>query len=151
MGEWKISRGVCQELLHGISSRWTTRRKKYEERSPLSGSFYTWINNITDRTLDVVFSRFRGFSLTLNLRQRSKGVTRMLSLCLVIQRCLRGTHLGFCLRIFVNEKPLNLEKTISSVQSVLLIIYPSILHLYGAKTFSHFFFLNLCFFQRHFV
>ena len=25
------------------------------------------------------------------------------------------THLGFCLRVIVNEKPLNLEKTTSSV------------------------------------
>ena len=44
----------------------------------------------------------------------------MLSLCLVIQRCLRGTPSGFCLRIIVNEKPLNLEKTTSIVLSVLL-------------------------------
>ena len=38
------------------------------------------INN-TDGTLDVVFSRFRGFSFTISLRQKPKGVTRsMLSL-----------------------------------------------------------------------
>ena len=37
--------------------------------------------NITDGTLDVVFSRFRGFSFTISLRQKPKGVTRsMLSL-----------------------------------------------------------------------
>ena len=46
----------------------------------------------------------------------------MLSLCLGIQRCLRGTALGFCLRVIVNEKSLNLEKTTSSVLSVLLLI-----------------------------
>ena len=39
----------------------------------------------------------------------------MLSLCLVIQRGMRVTPLGFCLRIIVNENPLNLEKTKSSV------------------------------------
>ena len=42
-----------------------------------------------------------------------KGVTRMLSLCLLIQHCLHGTPLGFCLRVIVDEKPLNLEKTTS--------------------------------------
>ena len=36
---------------------------------------------------------------------------------------MRVTHLGFCLRVIVNEKPLNLEKTTSSVLSVLLLIY----------------------------
>ena len=40
---------------------------------------------ITDRALDVVFSRFRDFSFTLTLRQKSKVVTRSLrkagSLC----------------------------------------------------------------------
>ena len=34
-------------------------------------------------------------------------------------RCLRGTPLFFCLRIIVNENPINLEKTTSSFQSVL--------------------------------
>ena len=44
------------------------------------------------------------FSFTKTLRQTPKGVTHMLSLCLVIQ-------------------PLNLEKTTSNVLSVLLLIY----------------------------
>ncbi|XP_023346033.1 restin homolog [Eurytemora carolleeae] len=43
----------------------------------------------------------------------------MLSLCLIIQFRLRGTPLGFCLRVIVNEKPLNLENTTSSVVSVI--------------------------------
>ena len=49
----------------------------------------------------------------------------MLSLCLLIQRDLRATPLGFYLRVLVNEKPLNLEKTThrTSVLSVLLLIY----------------------------
>ena len=34
---------------------------------------------------------------------------------------VRVTPLGFCFRVFVNEKPLNLEKTISSVISVIVI------------------------------
>ena len=37
--------------------------------------------NKTDRTLDVVFYRFRSFSFTITLRQKPKEVTRMLSLC----------------------------------------------------------------------
>ena len=36
---------------------------------------------------------------------------------------MRVTLFGFCLRVIVNEKPLNLEKTTSSVLSVLLLIY----------------------------
>ena len=54
------------------------------------------MNKNTDRTLDVVFSRFRGFLFTITLRQKRKVV-------------------------IVNEKLLNLEKTRSSVRSVLLI------------------------------
>ena len=53
------------------------------------------MNKNTDRTLDVVFSRFRGFLFTITLRQKRKVV-------------------------IVNEKLLNLEKTRSSVRSVLL-------------------------------
>ena len=47
----------------------------------------------------------------------------MLSLCLVSQRNMRVTPLGFYLRVIVNEKRLNLEKTISSVLPVLLLVY----------------------------
>ena len=36
---------------------------------------------------------------------------------------MRVTPLGFCLRVIVNEKPLNLENTTPSVLSVLLLIY----------------------------
>jgi len=72
------------------------------------------INN-TDRTLDVVFSRFRGFSFIVTLRQKPKEVTRMLSLCLVIQRSMRVTPSGFFLRVIVNEKTLNIKKPTSSV------------------------------------
>ena len=47
----------------------------------------------------------------------------MLSVCLVIQRGMRVTPLGFFLRVIGIEKPLNIEKTIFSIQSVLLLIY----------------------------
>ena len=47
----------------------------------------------------------------------------MLFQCLVIQRGIHVAPLGFCLRIIVNEKLLNLEKTTSSVLYVLLLIY----------------------------
>jgi len=36
---------------------------------------------------------------------------------------IRTIPLGFCLRVIVNANPLNLEKTTSSVISVLLVIY----------------------------
>ena len=71
---------------------------------------------ITDRTLDVVFSRFRVFSFSINLRQKPKEVTRM--------RCRTGsfsrTPFGFYLRVIVNEKPPNLEKTTSNVLYVIV-------------------------------
>ena len=49
----------------------------------------------------------------------------MLSFCLVIQRGMRVTPLSLYLRVIVYEKNPNLEKTISSVISVLLLIYGS--------------------------
>ena len=52
-----------------------------------------------------------------------KGVTCILR-CITRQReRMRVTPLGFCLRVSANEKPLDLEKTTSSVLSVLLLIY----------------------------
>ena len=55
-----------------------------------------------------------------------KGVTRMLSLlCLIIHCCLRVTPQGFCLRIIVNEKLLNLEKTISIIYCSICIVNQS--------------------------
>ena len=47
----------------------------------------------------------------------------MLSFSLAIHRVMRVTSLGLCLRVIVNEKPLNREQTTSSVLSVLLLIY----------------------------
>ena len=68
-------------------------------------------------------SRFKGFSFTITLRQGPKKVKRMLSFCLVIQHNMRVTPLGFCLRVSVNENPINLEKTTSSVIAECLLIY----------------------------
>jgi len=45
----------------------------------------------------------------------------MLSLNLLTQRCLRGTSLGFCLSVIVNEKPLTFENTTYNVYLLLLI------------------------------
>ena len=59
-----------------------------------------------------------GFSFTITLRQKPKGVSPRLSVCFVIQRFLRRTPLGFCLRVIVKEKPLNFEKTTSSSSSI---------------------------------
>ena len=47
----------------------------------------------------------------------------MLSLGLAIQRGMCVIPLSVGLRVIVNEKPLNLEKTTSSVLSVLFLIY----------------------------
>ena len=80
----------------------------------------------TDKTIDVVFSGFRGFSFTITLRQKPKGVQRRqrwITRQRESMRCLRGTPLGLCLRVNVNKKTLNLEKTTSSFLSVLLLIH----------------------------
>ena len=61
------------------------------------------INNNTDRTLDVFFSRFRGFSFTIILRQMPKGMPR-----LIARKRMRVTPFGFCLRV-MNEKPLKFD------------------------------------------
>ena len=67
-------------------------------------------------------SPFQDFGVTITLRKRPAGVTSMLSF-FFIQRCLRGTPLGFCLRVIVKEKPINHEKATFSVLSVLFLIY----------------------------
>ena len=66
------------------------------------------MNYNTDRTQYVVFSRIREF--------RAGRVEQRESM-----HCLRGTPLGLCLRVIVNEKLLNFEKTTYSVPSVLLL------------------------------
>ena len=43
---------------------------------------------------------------------------------------MRVTPLGLYLRVIVNEKPLNFEKTLISVLSVLLLIYDFIIDIY---------------------
>ena len=62
-----------------------------------------------------------GFSFTITLRQ--KPVTRMPRWMTRQRESTRITPLGLCLRVIVNEKPLNFEKSTSSVLSVLLLIY----------------------------
>ena len=78
-------------------------------------------NDNTDRTLDVVFSRFRGFSFTITMRQKPKGVTRIP--CQDREIACLCPPKGFCLRVIVKENPVHLEKTTSSVLSVLILIY----------------------------
>ena len=62
---------------------------------------------------------------TISLRQKPKRITRMFSLCPVIQHGMSEASLGFCLRDVANEKPLKFEKTTSSVLYVSLLIYDS--------------------------
>ena len=69
----------------------------------------------------------------------------MLSLCLVIQRSICIPPLGFCLRVIVNLKPLNLEKTTSIVLSVFLLIYALDDQLYVRHTGGS---LEIFFFQN---
>ena len=88
---------------------------------------------IIERTLDVVFSRIMCVLLTITLKQKPKVVTPSwcrtgsLSLCLVILerepvlRRLCVTPLGSYLRVIVNEFHPNLEKTTTSVLSVIFI------------------------------
>ena len=103
-----------------------TRKLQYTNRvyclhCSSCGEIYRHI--FTDKTLDAVFSRFRGFSFTKTLWQKPQGVTRMLFLCLLLKRGMCITPFDFCLRVIVNEKLENLEKTTSTVLSVLLLTY----------------------------
>ena len=82
---------------------------------------YPQTNSNSDRTIYVVFPRFRGFSFTINsVAEAKRCYAHAPSLCLSIQ-CV--TSLGLSLRVIVNEKPLYLEKTTSSILSVLLSFY----------------------------
>ena len=69
------------------------------------------MNNNTDRTLDVIFSKFRGFSFTITLSYAHTALNDKTE-----REHVRNSFI-------VNEKPLNIEKTTSSVLSVLLLIY----------------------------
>ena len=69
-----------------------------------------------------------GFSFTITLKQKPKEITHMLSLCLVTQRGMRVTSLGFWLMVILNEKTLNLEKATSNVHSVFLLFYVVNIH-----------------------
>jgi len=70
------------------------------------------------------FFKIYGFLFTITLRQKPKGVLRRqrrITRQRESMRCLLGTPLGICLKLIVNKKTLNLEKTTSSVLSVILI------------------------------
>ena len=76
---------------------------------------------VTDRRLDVVFSstpkelRVVGVEKTCSLSCNSTESEP------VVLRRLRITPLGFCLRVNLNKRHINPEKTTSSVPSVTLI------------------------------
>ena len=56
---------------------------------------------LTDRTLDVVYSRFRGISFTITLREKPKEVSRMLSVCHLTLHARNS--FGLSLRVIENE------------------------------------------------
>ena len=72
-----------------------------------------------NRTMDVVFTRSGWNSFIITLRQKPRGVSRSRRRTGFL--FLRETPLGFWLRVNVNEFHPNLEKTTSSVLSVILI------------------------------
>ena len=73
--------------------------------------FKSYINNSPIRTLDVVFSRFRGFSFTITQRQKHKVVTSMHAQFRVIPRGMRLRPQGYFE-----------QKTSYSVLSIFLLI-----------------------------
>ena len=82
-----------------------------------------YINTIkTDRTLDVVFSRFRGFSFTITQRSYVKAALNYKT-----EREHARNSSGPMSQDYCKRKPLNLEKTTSSVLSVLLLIFRKML------------------------
>ena len=75
------------------------------------------IDNNTDRTQDVIFSRFQCFSFTLTLRH-AHALSLSCNSTLPARDSFGLLPQGYC-----EQKPTNLEKTTSSVLSVLLLIY----------------------------
>ena len=66
-------------------------------------------------------SSFQDLRVFRSQEAQKSNAQNSLSLCLVILRSMRVTLLGVCPRVIVNENPLNLEKTTSSVLSVISI------------------------------
>ena len=81
------------------------------------------MNKITDTTQMSFFQDLRSILFTITLGQKPKGVQRRASLNNKTERGHARNSLGFCLRVIVIEKTLNLERTTSSVLSVILLIY----------------------------
>ena len=85
----------------------------------------TFIWSIMWKILDVVFSRFRGFSLTITLRQKPKKlravcVEQILALHFSYTQHAHNSF-GRLLWGYCTRKHLNLEKSTSSVLSVIVI------------------------------
>ena len=76
----------------------------------------------TNRTLDVVFSRFRGISFTISEAEAQRSYAQSLFLFCNSTQYPR-TSFGILPQGYCERKPINLEKTTSNVLSVLLIIY----------------------------
>ena len=93
------------------------------EKQGYSGLLHRLIK-ITDRTLDVVFSRFLCVSFTITWKLKPKGVTRSRRLTGFLSVLFYNDYsnfFGLCIKVIVNETHRNIEKTISSVPSVILI------------------------------
>ena len=73
------------------------------------------MNNKTDRTLDVVFSRFRVFFVHNILKAEPKGVPSMVCSTFHALNSFGLLSQGYCER-----NPLNLEKTTSSIISAIV-------------------------------
>ena len=56
------------------------------------------------------FQDLGGVSFTITLRQKPKGIVCMLSLSCHSTRHARNSWIGICLRVIVNEKPLDVFK-----------------------------------------
>ena len=82
------------------------------------------------RVLGLIFKKFKfNFFLRENLsvylakRSNAHAALNCKTEREPVLRCMRVTSLGLCLRVIVNEKPLNFEKTTYNALSVLLLIY----------------------------
>ena len=96
-------------------SRWTANNEFSKQKH--------WCRVIT-KQIDRYMSSIQDFFFIYNNPEaEGKRSYSLLSLWIVVQHGIHVTSLGFCLRIIMNEKPINLEKTTSSVLSVLLLIY----------------------------
>ena len=107
---------IIQQCMESVQ-----RKSSWVGNLPQPTNFKLYSNNNTDRTLDVVFSRYMGFCSKQPKAEAQRSYEHALTLP---NNWTRHTvnSFGCCLMVIV-KKTLIIEKTKSGILSVLLLIY----------------------------